>query len=121
MVNWHARAPQRPHVAKAARKRARRRHEVRCCCCLCGERRGVEHGRDVGPHGAILRGDEIEERRAAAEDDPPADQAAMLLQQNLRAAEREHARQRPSWYRKHTVSGAGRQNEHVEIDRIGGA
>ena len=43
----------------------------------------------------------------------------MLLEQHLRAAEREHARQRPSGDRHHAVGRAGRQDERVERDRLG--
>ena len=42
----------------------------------------------------------------------------MLLEQNLRAAEREHAGQRPSGDRQNTIRGAGRKDERVKLDRI---
>src|SRR5438105_5037970 len=45
----------------------------------------------------------------------------MLLEQNLRPAEREYAWQCPPRYRQCAIGGAGRQNESVEIDRIGDA
>src|SRR5689334_14360902 len=120
MVHGNARPAELGHVSETACKHARRGRKLQCCRNLRAERRGIEHRDNLGAHRPVLRGGEIEQGRAAAEHDAPPDQATMLLEQDLSAAEREHARQCPAGDWQRAIGGTRRKDERVKLDRSGG-
>ena len=78
---------------------------------FCGEGGGVEHGGDPATRLGVLVGDEVEQRSGAHEDDSRADGAALVLQGDLRAAQRVDAGKRPARKRDDPVARTGRQDD----------
>ena len=105
------RARNRRHVPQALGEGAPAAQQAGEGAALCGEGGGVEHGGDLDARLRVLVGDEVEQRSGAHEDDSPADRAALVLQRDLRAAQRVDAGQRPARKRDDPVARAGRQDD----------
>ena len=82
---------------------------------------GVEHGGDLDARLRVLVGDEIEQRSGAHEDDARADGATLVLQGDLRAAQRVDAGQRPARKGDDPVARAGRQDDVAIGNLLGSA
>ena len=81
---------------------------------LAAERRRIERRDDADAGLRVLVRDQRQQRPGTDERDAPADRHALRLQRDLRAAEREHARQGPAREGQHAVHRAGRQDQVVE-------
>ena len=114
MADGHAEPAQSGEIVKPAPQRGGAREKIRQGAELARKGRGVENGHDLGAHAPVLQGGQIEQRRAAAEDHPAPQQTALLLEQDLRRAQGDDARQGPALDGEDAIDGPRRQDQGIE-------
>ena len=107
VVHRDAVQPQPAQVIDALGEHLAVSHQGRHGRELVGEAGGVEHGDDLRAGLRILIGDQVQQRAGAGEHDPLADRAALVLQRDLRRAQRVDAGQGPARERQYAVGRAG--------------